>query len=257
MATATGFLSGNAALTVTDNPSPPSTDLVFGTTSWVGEGPAPIVNGQAQTVDPTGELPNPVAGAIETVLTDPNNPNVLYVGAVNGGVWKTTNYDPNPSHTTNPGWQPPTWTPLTDSLPAVSVSGDQPCEPVDRRVAVCHGLKFQANRQRRAHGGIGRSAATLSSASFYSSLIRSTDGGTSWTAISPANLQGQNISGVAERDDSNTGMTTLLAGANGFLAPNYLGACTSNGGLYRAVVPTSSLDAPGGVVRHIYERSGA
>jgi hypothetical protein len=249
VATATGFLSGNAALTVTDNPSPPSSSLVFGTTSWVAEGPSPIVNGQAQTVDPTGQLPNPVAGAIETVLTDPNNPNVLYVGAVNGGIWKTTNYDPDPSHTTIPGWQPPTWTPLTDSLPAVTVSGNQrlPSQSIGA-------LQFAMDSSSGAIssdtliGGIGRFSSYAFIGGFLSGLIRSTDGGTSWTAISPVNLQGQNISGVAERDDSNTGMTTLLAGANGFSAPNYLGAFTSSGGLYRAVVPTSSLDAPGGVV---------
>ena len=49
-------------------------------------------------------------GRINTVLVDPNNPNILYAGAPAGGLWKSTNTGT-------------TWTPLTDDLPQIGVSG--------------------------------------------------------------------------------------------------------------------------------------
>ena len=33
---------------------------------------------------------SPSAGAVEALAPGPSNPDVLYVGTVNGGVWKTT-----------------------------------------------------------------------------------------------------------------------------------------------------------------------
>ncbi|MGH7137371.1 MAG: hypothetical protein ACREHD_16630, partial [Pirellulales bacterium] len=243
VATATGFLSGNAALTVTDNPNPPASDRQFGTTSWTPEGPAPITGGQSQTAPQApGEASDDAAGAVEVVLPDPNNANVVYIGAVNGGVWETTNYNPNPSATTAP-----TWTPLTDNLPAVTVSGNQrlPSQSIGSlQFAIntkTNDLSVDANSNPTLIAGIGRFSSFGFAGGFLSGLIRSTDGGQTWTDISPTILQGLNISGAAERDNPTTLMTTLLAGANGFSAPNYLGSFASPGGLYMATVKTSTL----------------
>ncbi len=49
-------------------------------------------------------------GRINTVLVDPIDPNTLYVGAPAGGIWKSTD---NGIH----------WTPLSDYLPQIGVSG--------------------------------------------------------------------------------------------------------------------------------------
>jgi hypothetical protein len=68
---------------------------VLNTTSWIPIGPAPSSRAGA--------------GRIDVAAPDPTNSNVMYVGANNGGIWKTTNWlDPFPI-----------WTPLTD-LPQVS-----------------------------------------------------------------------------------------------------------------------------------------
>ena len=49
-------------------------------------------------------------GRINTIAVDPNNPNTYYIGAPAGGLWKSTDAGT-------------TWTPLTDHLPQIGVSG--------------------------------------------------------------------------------------------------------------------------------------
>jgi photosystem II stability/assembly factor-like uncharacterized protein len=49
-------------------------------------------------------------GRINTFIIDPNNSNTFYVGAPSGGLWKSTDKGVN-------------WTPLTDDLPQIGVSG--------------------------------------------------------------------------------------------------------------------------------------
>jgi len=46
--------------------------------SWTSIGPAPLPNG-------------PFSGRITSIAVDPTNPNVIYLGAAQGGVWRTTN----------------------------------------------------------------------------------------------------------------------------------------------------------------------
>src|SRR5262245_31484666 len=66
---------------------------------WRPEGPRPNTLGQTE-IDPDRE----VEGAIRAVAPHPTESKILYVGAVNGGIWKTENaLAPNPD-----------WRPLTD-----------------------------------------------------------------------------------------------------------------------------------------------
>ncbi|HWX40939.1 MAG TPA: hypothetical protein VN345_07295 [Blastocatellia bacterium] len=52
-------------------------------TSWTAIGPAPIPNGQT-----VGVL-NPVSGRVTAIAVNPVNPNIAYVGAAQGGVYRT------------------------------------------------------------------------------------------------------------------------------------------------------------------------
>jgi photosystem II stability/assembly factor-like uncharacterized protein len=75
----------------------PATGLGINSTTWTPIGPAPVA------VSP---LLNPPIGAgrVSVAAPDPSNPNVMYLGADGGGVWKTNDWlDPSP-----------VWTPLTD-----------------------------------------------------------------------------------------------------------------------------------------------
>jgi len=52
---------------------------------------------------------NPGVGRINAIALDPQNPNVIYIGAPAGGIWRSTNNGQS-------------WTPLSDQLPAIGVS---------------------------------------------------------------------------------------------------------------------------------------
>ena len=52
--------------------------------AWAPQGPGPALNGQPENI------PNsPITGAIESVVAHPTDPNVVWVGTVNGGVFRT------------------------------------------------------------------------------------------------------------------------------------------------------------------------
>ena len=76
--------------------------------TWTAVGPAGSGN-------PTGTFSN--AGAVTATAVDPSDPsgNTVYIGAANGGIWKTTDF-----LTTSP--LGPTWIPLTDFGPTNAVN---------------------------------------------------------------------------------------------------------------------------------------
>ena len=68
---------------------------------WVPQGPSPATFGQVENVRNTADdLNNEVTGAVHTVLAHPNRAGTLFIGTVNGGVWKTTT-----AKATNVVWQ--------------------------------------------------------------------------------------------------------------------------------------------------------
>lgn len=77
-----------------------------GIPNWLSAGPAPTINGGV-----TGMIDSPNTGAVEAISPHPTDPNILFVGGVNGGIWRT--FDATA--------QNPTWTPLTDQLPSLSI----------------------------------------------------------------------------------------------------------------------------------------
>ncbi|HWX21063.1 MAG TPA: LEPR-XLL domain-containing protein, partial [Candidatus Binatia bacterium] len=58
-----------------------------GVPQWTQQGPGPIQGSSAVALS-LGN--NVAAGAIQAIAVDPANPNIVYVGTVNGGVWMTT-----------------------------------------------------------------------------------------------------------------------------------------------------------------------
>ncbi len=181
-------------------PAAPFVPLVAGTVdgTWVAQGPAPTINAQVQNLNPNNE----VDGAIHAVVAHPTDPDILYVGAVNGGVW-VTNDATNAS---------PSWTPLTDFEQSLSI-GALEMDPGNPMVLLA---------------GIGRFSSFGGDPPFtvaggpLSGLLRTTDGGATWTSIDDPLLVGEHISSVAARG------STLLAGANDFLGGGGIG------GLFRS-----------------------
>ncbi len=139
---------------------------------WRAMGAAPAFGGQTENL-PDG---NPEEGAIHTVAAHPTRSNVLYVGAVNGGVWRTLNADaPRPN-----------WRRLTDDEASNSI-GALEFDPTDS----VH-LTLVA--------GIGTWSSFGFTGGRATGLLRTTNGGITWTAIDGGGtLIDKNVSGVAAR----------------------------------------------------------
>lgn len=152
-------------LRVAEPPSLPVTG-----TAWVSHGPSPTNNGQTE-----GITNNPVIGAIQTVVAHPQDDDILWAGAVNGGIWKTTN-------ATNAS---PTWTAMGDTFSSLSI-GAMGLDPTDGTFNTIV-------------AGFGRFSSFGSVGGPRNGLLRTTNGGTNWTELNPATLIGTNISGIAAR----------------------------------------------------------
>src|SRR5262245_24024297 len=82
-----------------------------GMPDWIEQGPGPITNGN----NVLGIPDKPQAGAVNAVAIDPNNPNHVFAATVDGGIWRTSNFQADN----------PFWTPMTDSLPSLAIGGIQ------------------------------------------------------------------------------------------------------------------------------------
>jgi Bacterial Ig domain len=180
---------------------------------WIAHGPGPTLFGQVENIIPNNE----VVGAIHTVAAHPTDANILFVGGVNSGIWRTGNATA----------ASPNWTPLIDNFPSLSI-GALEFDPTDAT-------------NRTLVAGIGRFSSFNRGGGPLTGLLRTTDGGNNWTPISHPLLV-QNISGVAARGD------TLLAAAN-FQFINLSGGLfrSTDGGINWALVSGSNGLPVGGV----------
>jgi hypothetical protein len=136
--------------------------------SEVSVGPAPM---------DTSGTESPVAGKISSIVVDPADPNTLWVGSANGGVWKTADVAlgaPDPPH----------WAPTSDHLPSLSI-GALALDPTDGTGATLV-------------AGFGATSSNGGRHGPLVGLARTTDGGGGW-ALRGSQLAGETVSGVAPR----------------------------------------------------------
>jgi photosystem II stability/assembly factor-like uncharacterized protein len=144
-----------------------------------------------QTSGYYGSSPSPDGGRIRTVAIHPTNPSIIYAGSASGGVWRTTNGGAS-------------WTALTD-FQCTLTTGSIAIDPVDPNIV---------------YVGTGEPASSSGCG-----LLRSFDGGDSWTEIngngvlSPTNgtraNQTYRIRVDRETAGSQTSTTVLYAASNG------------------------------------------
>ncbi len=168
--------------------------------TFVPMGPSPLINGGTESVAPS----NSVTGGIQSVVAHPADADTLYVGTVNGGIWRTTNATSSI----------PTWTPLTDSQSSLSI-GD---------------LEMDPNNSNRLLAGIGRTSGFGGQGGEPTGLLLSEDGGASWTPIRDPLFTNDNGEGLDFSAVYLNGDILLAASNGGFTADGNLAA----GGLFRS-----------------------
>jgi hypothetical protein len=167
--------------------------LELSSTAWTPIGPSPLA---LQT--PPSSNSN-VSGRITGIAVDPNNANVIYIGAAGGGVWKTTDGGTS-------------WTPLTDNqrtlaIGAVAVAKSNP--------QVVYAGTGEGNNSGDSQYGRG--------------ILKSTDGGQTWTLQQgPGNVFDRMATAQIAVDPTNPNIA--YAAMQDFA---FNGACCSNTGVYK------------------------
>ncbi|MEF8788231.1 MAG: hypothetical protein V5A84_04100, partial [Planctomycetota bacterium] len=164
---------------------------------WDSQGPSPI-----DTRGPKALGWKEAVGAVQDVAVNPDDPNTVYVGSVNGGVWKTENARDSS----------PTWKPLTDDLPSLSI-GALEFDPTD-------------SSNETLVMGVGVTSSFRDGGDF-TGVWRTTDGGGEWEHVSVPKVDNENITSVAARGN------TLLAASD-----NVVGGGQGNG-LFRGTKSSS------------------
>jgi len=152
--------------------SPSSTEDVPASDGiWRSQGPGPTVGGQVENIEPDNE----VVGAVHTVVAHPTDADIVWLGATNGGIWRSDNATA----------VQPSWRPLTDDQPSLSI-GALELDPTD-------------TSNRTLVAGIGRFSSFSRLGGVRTGLLKSTDGGNSWVSLGREDLFDRNLSGVASR----------------------------------------------------------
>ena len=159
-----------------------------GAPEWISQGPGPIHGGQV-----TGIENKPVTGAVQAIVTVPGSANTLYIGSVNGGVWKTVDGGA-------------TWKPLTDQLPSLSIGA----LTLDRGDAT-HQTLYAGTGKVSSLNHIGRAVG----------LLKTTDAGQTWSLIRNSAFDDNPVSAITANGDvvlvgTNTGLFRSADGGLSF-----------------------------------------
>ena len=139
-------------------------------------GPATIANGT-----------NPYAGRTAGIAADPTDPNIVYIAAAGGGVWKTTN-----ATAANPSWTPLTDTQSTLFMGAIAIAPSNPSV---------------------IYAGTGE--ATNSLLSYYGrGVLKSIDAGATWTLVGSSQFDRRAISRIVV-DPTDANIVYVAVGGSG------------------------------------------
>ncbi|MBU6398951.1 MAG: LEPR-XLL domain-containing protein, partial [Verrucomicrobia bacterium] len=204
--TSQGSVSGSVGSFLTlrslfSSSSADTTTTVTGSPTWTPQGPNNVLGGQVE-----GMGANSVTGAVNVAVTDPNNADIVYVGTVNGGVWKTTNATA----------VTPTWTNLTDQFPSLAISA----------------LAMDPTNSNILYAGTGSTSSSGQGGPAIG-LLKTTDGGATWSVLASSTFSGLKVTQIIPYE---AGLNTGEANVQSPLLVSTLGNGTvGQGGIYRSI----------------------
>ena len=204
---------------------------------WLEQGPAAIGGGQV-LISPD----NPVAGAIEAVAVHPFDADVMFIGSVNGGIWRTTDGGAS-------------WTPLTDQFPSLSI-GDVTISPLDADGNPVRGDdggtptdETTAVDKLVVYAGTGKFSSYGNTGGYNVGLYKSTDGGETWALTAPLDLAGLDITAVVPTQNLVDGEQVVLVsalskmdGSGTVLRQGGIFRSTDGGGTFERIVDGEATD---------------
>ncbi|HEU4884783.1 MAG TPA: hypothetical protein VFT45_21175, partial [Longimicrobium sp.] len=149
---------------------------VPGTSNWVQLGPTAIPKGQTYS-----SARVMVTGRVTSIAIPSGAPNTVYLGAAQGGVWKTTDGGKN--------WAPTSDNELSLAIGAIAIDPSNP--------SIVYAGTGEGNFSGDSYYGAG--------------VLKSTNAGASWTMLAQATFTGTRFSRLAVTP----GATTRLFGATG------------------------------------------
>lgn len=178
------------------------------TMTWTPIGPQPVTSSS-----PTVKQ---VSGRVSAIAVDPTDPDIVYVGGAQGGVWKTVDGGAN-------------WTPLSDDQPSLAIGAIA----IENSMASC-GLSGPCQTIY-----VGTGEQTFSIGSYYGAgILKSTDGGASWqhipgpfATVASIATGGARISSLAIRPGTSGATAELLAGVQILFSAD----SGASSGIYRSV----------------------
>lgn len=160
-------------------------------------GPAPLSNGRTLGAVGSGSVNGTrqnVSGRVTALVVDPKDPNTIYLGGAQGGVWRTTDAGRN-------------WTPMTDNAPTQAI-GSLAIDPTNSDII---------------YAGTGE--GNFSGDSFLGmGILKSTDRGQTWQNFAKNTFVGRAINKVVVDPSSpNTvyvGLASAIAGTSSVANPD-------------------------------------
>src|SRR5712691_689211 len=161
--------------------SPAGANAIVGG-NWTPLGPTPIadeknIGATAQTTSDFGRA----SGRVTSLATNPVNPNIIYLGAAGGGVWKSSDAGAS-------------WSTGTDSQPSIAIGS----LAVDATGSTIYAGTGEDNASGDSQRGLG--------------ILKSIDSGTTWTVVGQSTFAQLRIGGIVV-DRNTTGATERVFAA--------------------------------------------